>query len=156
MSAIADVYDMDCIVSFVPLKLGLTAAFTRGASAIMRRILRRWCILVGSDPDSPDLGVPVPILDMDGVTLSRDDLQAFRASLEKQARDESFVSTARVSATLSDSGLLSISAIVTLEDGLTYSLEVGAAGAINELGGFKFSQSSIDATIAFLKANPTF
>ena len=70
------------------------------------------------------------------------------ADLARQALQEDFVTGAVINATLSEAGSLSISARITLTDGLTYALEVGPAGAINQLGGTQRTTAEIQALIA--------
>ncbi len=151
MSFVAYVLDMEHIASFNPLVFDLTSTFVAGVQAVMRRVLYRWCTLQGSVPDDPEYGVPIPLLDAAGVTLSPADLRGFRATLEKQARAEDFVTGAQVSATLTEAGLLTVRGAITLTDGLTYSLEVGPAGAINELGGLNASAEELALAVKFAK-----
>lgn len=147
-SAVADVLDMERVLSFNPLAFDLTSAFVAGWQAVCRRILYRWCTRVGSDLSDPNYGVTIPITSLRGVTLAPQDLRGIRADLARQALQEDFVTGAVVNATLSPAGLLSISARITLTDGLTYALEVGPEGAINQLGGTQRTSSEIQALIA--------
>ncbi len=149
---LADVLDMDCVVSENPLVFGLTSAFVRGPRAILQRILWRWCQLVGFAQYAPDLGVPVPLLDIDGATFSRADLAGLRATLTKQARDEDFVTDASVAVSLSDAGALTVRAAITMTDAGVYPLEVLAIDAINQLSGFALTPQQIAANVAAYRA----
>ena len=150
---LANVVDMDCVRSTNPLAFGLTSAFVTGARAILQRILARWCQLLGFVPHAPDLGLTTPLLDIAGATFSRADLAGLRGQLTKQARAEDFVTDAAVALSLTDAGLLSVVAIITLMDGGNYPLEVQAIDAINQLGQIKATQAQIDANVAFLRAH---
>jgi hypothetical protein len=147
-SAVADVLDMERVLSLAPLAFDLTSAFVAGWQAVCRRILYRWCTRIGSNLSDPNYGVTIPITSLRGVTLAPQDLRGIRADLARQALQEDFVTGAVVNATLSPAGLLSISARITLTDGLTYALEVGPEGAINQLGGTQRTPSEIQALIA--------
>ncbi len=145
---LSSVVDMDCIRSTNPLAFGLTSAFVTGARAILQRILWRWCQLLGFAQYAPDLGVPTPLLDIDGATFSRADLVGLRATLTKQARAEDFVTDAVVSVALSAAGTLTVLGRITLTDGGTYPLEVQAGAVINQLSGTQLTQAQLDANIA--------
>ena len=60
-SAVADVLDMERVLSLAPLSFDLTSAFVAGWQAVCRRILYRWCTRVGSDLSDPNYGVTIPI-----------------------------------------------------------------------------------------------
>lgn len=150
---LAAVVDMDCVKTTNPLAFGLTSAFVTGPRAILQRILWRWCQPLGFVPYDEGLGIPTPLLDIDGATFSRTDLAGLRAQLTKQAKEEAFVTNAVVSVRLSDAGDLTVSAAITLTDGGTYPLEVQAIDAINQLGQIKATQAQIDANVAFLRAH---
>jgi len=147
-SLVADVLDMERVLTFNPLTFDMTSAFVAGYQAVLRRILYRWCTRVGSDLSDPNYGVTIPLTSMRGVTLAPQDLRGIKADLARQALQEDFVTGAVINATLSEAGLLSISARITLTDGLTYALEVGPAGAINQLGGTQRTTAEIQALIA--------
>lgn len=147
-----DVLDMDCIVSTNPLTFDLTAAFVGGARAILQRIVWRWCQLLGFVTYAPELGIPTPLLDIDGATFSRQDLAGLRAQLTKQAKAEDFVTQAVVLVSVDAAGLLTVNAVITLTDAGNYSLEVQALGAINQLSGFKLTPQQLAANVAALKA----
>lgn len=147
-SLVADVLDMERVISFNPLTFDLTSAFVAGWQAIARRILYRWCTRVGSDLSDPNYGVTIPLTSLRGVTLAPQDIRGIKADLARQALQEDFVTGAVINATLSEAGLLSVTARITLTDGLTYTLEVGPAGAINQLGGTQRTDAQIQALIA--------
>lgn len=149
---LSSVVDMNCIVSTNPLAFGLTSAFVQGPRAILQRILWRWCQLVGFAQYAPDLGVPVPLLDIDGATFSRADLAGLRSTLTKQARAEDFVTDASVSVSLTDAGALTVRAVITLTDEGAYPLEVLAIDAINQLSGFALTPAQIAANVAGYRA----
>lgn len=148
---LADVLDMNCIVSTNPLTFDLTAAFVSGARAILQRIVWRWCQLLGFVTYAPELGIPTPLLDIDGATFSRQDLAGLRAQLTKQAKAEDFVTQAAVLVAVDDAGLLTITAVITLTDGGNYPLEVTAIGAINQLGGTNFTSAQLAAQASAIK-----
>lgn len=150
---LANVVDMDCIRSTNPLAFGLTSAFATGPAAILRRILWRWCQLLGFVTYAPDLGLPTPLLDIDGATFSRADLAGLRGQLAKQARAEDFVTDASISVSLSDAGALRIVAVISMTDGGNYPLEVQAIDAINQLSGFKLTRAQIEANVNALRAS---
>lgn len=139
MSSIAEVRDIDCLKSLNPIRFDMGASsFVTGTDALLRRILYRWCALLGSVRHARDLGVPRPLLDLPGATFSPADLAGLRASLEKQARDEAFVSGASVTVTLADSGNLNVAAKIRFEDGRVEPLELLAGPAravLLKLGG---------------------
>lgn len=147
-----DVLDMDTIVSTDPLTFDLTCAFVTGARAILQRILWRWCQLLGFVSYAPDLGIPTPLLDIEGATFSRQDLAGLRAQLTKQAKAEDFVTQAAVLVSVDEQGLLTVTAIITMTDGGNYPLEVQALGAVNQLSGFKLTPQQLAANVAALKA----
>lgn len=147
-----DVLDMDIIVSTNPLEFDLTAAFVTGPRAILQRILRRWCQLLGFVSYAPDLGIPTPLLDIEGATFSRQDLAGLRAQLTKQAKAEDFVTQAVVTVAVDDAGLLSVSGVITMTDGGNYPLEVEAIGALNPLGNLNFTPAQLAGIVAALRA----
>ncbi len=148
-----DVLDMDSIVSTNPLTFDLTAAFVGGARAILQRIVWRWNQLLGFVTYAPDLGIPTPLIDIDGATFSRQDLAGLRAQLTKQAKAEDFVTQASVTVTLDAAGLLTVRAIITMTDAGNYPLEVKALGAINQLNGFRLTPEQLAANVAALKVD---
>jgi hypothetical protein len=129
MSLLADVRDMDCLLSLNPLRLGLGASVVIGADAILRRVLYRWCSLLGTVRHAPDLGLSIPLLDIGGATFSPADLAGLRSQLEKQARDEDFVTAATVDARLDPDGALFVAGAIRLTDGRTYPLALSTADA---------------------------
>ena len=148
---LADVCDMDTVVSTTPLAFGLTSAFVKGPRAILQRILSmRWCQLLGYITYDETMGITTPIQDLDGTTWAREDLQGLRGALIKQAMEEDFVTGCTVALTLTDSGLFTIRAVVSMTDGGDYSLEVGPAGAVNQLGGTNYTDADIASQVAAL------
>lgn len=146
-----NVVDMDCIVSTNPLTFDLTSAFVQGPRAILHRIVARWNQLLGFVSYAPDMGIPTPLIDIDGATFSRADLAGLRAQLTKQAKEEDFVTQAAVVTTLSEQGLLTVNAVITMTDGGNYPLEVQAVGAVNQLGGTRLSAEQIADAVAFFR-----
>jgi hypothetical protein len=137
MSALAEVRDIDCVVSQAPLRFDLTAREVTGAAAVLRRILYRWCSRKGSVRHAPGLGLVTPLLDLDGATLSPPQLDGLRAALIREALDEDFVERADVTLSLL-AGALLVSAAIALVDGRTYPLEVlasAASAALLAIGG---------------------
>lgn len=128
MSALSDVRDLDCVVSYSPLVFDMTAREVTGPAAVLRRILYRWCSLRGAVRHALGLGLDTPLTDLEAATLSDEDLDAYRAALEREAMDEDFVLDAAVPLSLVAGRLLVIGQI-TLVDGRTYPLEVLASGA---------------------------
>lgn len=145
------VCDMDSIVSQNPLTFGLTSAFVTGPRAILQRIVSmRWCQLLGYITYDETMGITTPLLDLDGSTWTRQDLQGLQGQLIKQAKEEDFVTGCSVALTLTDSGAFHVRAVVSMTDGGDYPLEVGLAGAINQLGGTNLSDAQIAANVAAL------
>lgn len=149
---LADVFDSDCVVSTNPLVFDDTCAFVKGPAAILRRILWRWCQSLGFVSYAPDLGLATPLLDIDGATFSREDLSGLKGQLTKQAMAEDFVTDAVVILTLTDAGLFTVSAVITMTDGGRYPLEVEAIGAINQLGNLNLTGAQLEAIAAALRA----
>lgn len=138
MSNLADVRDLDCVVSFDPLVFDLTANEVTGAAAILRRILYRWITKRGTLPFDASVGIFTPITSLEATTWGPTDLAGYGASLEREAKEVDFVNDAVVAVSPTAGGKLSISGAITLVDGMTYPLEVtsdGAAFALNSIGG---------------------
>jgi hypothetical protein len=130
--ALEDVRDKDCIESFDPVTFDDSARIVTGAAAILRRILYRWCIPAGFLDYDRGLGVIVPLTELEGYTLSPQDLAGYIVALEREAAAVDFVRRVNVTGNLAG-GSLRIRARVVLVDGLTYPLEVNAAGAATAL-----------------------
>ncbi len=117
--SLAQVCDLDCVVSLRPLILDLPCPnrYARGVDAILRRVLYSWC---------RDLSVNLPALE--GTRWDRNSLLRYRGELEGAARGVPFVAGASVPLTLSGTRLL-IRGRIALVTGLTFALEVAAADA---------------------------
>ncbi len=138
MISLDAVKDLDCVSSFSPLTFDLSAREVTGADAVLRRILYRWCTRRGTLAWGTGVGVNRPVHDLGGTVFSSRDLLGLQQALAREARDEDFVISATVAASVDDDGVLSIAGAITLVDGLTYSLEVSvseAAAALEALGG---------------------
>lgn len=136
--ALADVRDLDCVLAWAPLQLGLSAREVSGAPAVLRRVLYRWCTTRGLLPWDVSVGLGTALQDMPGVVLSPADLLGLRQALRREAMQEDFVYDAQVTVTLDVAGALRIRAAITLVDGKTYPLEVSvseAGAALVALGG---------------------
>jgi len=134
--ALAQVRDLDCIATFSPLTFDEGSAEVSGAAAILRRILYRWCTPAGFLSWAEGLGLKRPILDLDASTWTPQQLRGYEAALEREAKDEDYVLTAKVRVTLA-AGVLTIRATIKLVDGITYPLEVTvdqAATALRTIG----------------------
>ena len=129
MSALADVKDIDCVATFVPLTFDSSGREVSGALAVLRRVLYRWCTRRGTNKWAPDVGLEVPLLELEAATLAPDDVVFYQGSLEREAEDEDFVVSATAVLALDSSGRATISAGITLVDGNTYSLAVAVSGA---------------------------
>lgn len=129
MSILADVRDVDCIVSFTPLAFDLTTREVRGAAAVLRRVLYRWCTRKRALRYDAGVGLVRPLLDLDGASFDQAGLDGLRAALEREAADEDFVASARVPVRLVGSGALLVPGEIALVDGHTYPLEVFASQA---------------------------
>lgn len=129
MSSLADVKDMDCLISFNPLAFDLGSAYVTGADAILRRVLYRWCTLLGTMLHAPGLGMSRPLLDADGATFSPADLQGLRASLEAQAKDTPFVAECSAPVKLDANGSFTVRGKVVLTDNRAYALELSVTDA---------------------------
>lgn len=129
MSSLANVRDLDCVKSFSPLVLGLSSREVTGAAAVLRRILYRWCLRRGSLFYATDIGVVRPLLELEGVTFDADDVEAYAASLRREASEEDFVLNAAVTCSLSGAGIAGVAGAILLVDGKTYPLEVDVSGA---------------------------
>lgn len=128
MSSLADVRDIDCVASLAPLMFDLSAREVTGVAAVLRRILYRWCSRRGAIRHAPGIGMETPLTDLEAAALSDQDLEGYRAALEREAMEEDFVSDAQVALTLVG-GRLFVSGRITLVDGRTYPLEVLASEA---------------------------
>lgn len=138
MSDLAAVRDLDCVKSFAPLVFDLSATEITGASAVLRRVLYRWCTPKGSLRYALDVGPVRALLDLDGATFSPSQLEGLRTSLYREAMEEDFVDSVSVALSLNDAGLLTVAAKVRLVDGRDYPLEVSASAsgaALLALGG---------------------
>lgn len=133
MSALADVRHLDAVISFNPLRFGLTAVEVTGAAAVLRGILYRWCSPPGSIRHAPSLGLVKPLTQLQGSTFAPEQLDALGDALEREALDEDFVNDCTVTVELAAGGALIVRARVTLVDGRTYPLAVSAAGASSAL-----------------------
>lgn len=129
MSNLADVRDLDCVKSFSPLVLDMSAREVTGADAVLRRILYRWCSAKGSIRHAPGVGLDVPLTDLDAATWSTTELDGYNAALVREAMDEDFVNTAVVTLALDAFGVFTVRGSITLVDGKTYQLEVAASAA---------------------------
>lgn len=135
--ALDQVRDVDCVLSFQPLRLGLSARTVDSAAAVLRRILYRWCTPRGFLPWDLGVGLATPVQGLVGAVLSPVDVLGLRQALRREAMAENFVYDADVSVTLATGGGLTIRAAVTLVDGIAYPLEVditGAAAALSKIG----------------------
>lgn len=117
---LADVVDLDCLISARPIVLGLpsTERYVRGARAIAQRVLATWVREVG-------------LLDLEG--KSPDDAEAviLRGALEGLAEDEDHVLGADVAITAPD-GDLSITCKLRFQDGsYTFSVSTADAAGLN-------------------------
>lgn len=117
--ALADVCDIDCVVSWSPLVLDMPATdrYARGGDAILRRILYQW-VRVGG------------LLELPGRTLDRGELALLRSKFAGLAEAEDYVSSAVVVLTLDETTtVMAIAGAIKLVDGRTYPLEVSTADA---------------------------
>jgi hypothetical protein len=125
--ALAQVVDIDYVLSFRPLVFGMpsTERYATGGDAIVRRILYSWARNGG-------------LLELPGRTLDDEDLAQIRAQLSALAEAEDFVESITLDLELDDvTSTLTIAAAEVLIDGQTYPLEVAtadAAAAIAALG----------------------
>jgi len=120
--ALAQVRDLDCLVSLAPLALDLPSPnrYAIGVAAILRRVLYKWC---------REASVNLPALE--GTRWESRSLMRYRSELEGLARSVEFVRAASVPMTLAGTAqsTLIIGGKIALIDGLTYPLEVSAADA---------------------------
>lgn len=119
--ALAQVCDIDCVISFAPLILDLPSPnkYARGIDAILRRILYSWC---------RDVTIPLPALE--GYRWEGNAMARYRSELEGAARAVDYVNAASVPMTFdAPTGRLSIFGRIALVDGATYSLEVATGDA---------------------------
>lgn len=120
--ALAQVRDLDCLVSLAPLRLDMPSPnrYATGIAAILRRVLYSWC---------RDASINLPALE--GTRWEPRSLMRYRNELEGLARAVEFVRAASVPMTLAgrEQNTLIISGSIALIDGLTYPLEVSAADA---------------------------
>lgn len=117
--ALAEVRDLDCIVSMRPLVLDYpsTERYARGKAAILRRILYSW--------------VRAGLLTLEGNSLSPSDLVRVRSQYEGIAETEDYVYACSLTLTLDASDVLTIAARATLVDGRTYEFEVTSGAAVS-------------------------
>lgn len=126
--ALAQVRDLDCVVSLSPLVLDMPSPnrYATGVDAVLRRVLYKWY---------RDASIPLPTLE--GTRWGDTALLRYRVELEGLARDVKFVRGASVPLTLTGSRML-IRGKIALIDGRTYPLEVfavDAPAAIRAMGG---------------------
>lgn len=122
---LADVCDLDRVVSFSPLVVDYpdTERYARGAAAILRRVLGSWI----------DNG---RLLELEGMTPDDRERVAMRSTYTKLAEGVPFVASAAVRVRLVES-TITIAATIVLDDGTAHPLEVttgDAAAAIAALG----------------------
>ncbi len=129
MSLLQDVVDVDDVASFAPLTFDMGFNLVRGADAILRRVLYLWCTLLGTLLHAPGLGMTTPLLDLDGSTFSPFQLQGLRTTLAAQAKEVAFVDECSVTLTFLPSGMLIVSALITLSDNKAYALELSITDA---------------------------
>ncbi len=124
---LAEICDLDCVLSWNPLVLGTpeTERYARGGDAIVRRVLGSWARNGG-------------LFELSGRSFEDDQLDVVRARLARLAEDESYVDAATVTLELDElTNRLTITAEIRLIDGRTYALEVTTAeagAAITALG----------------------
>lgn len=120
--ALAQVRDLDCLVSLSPLRLDMPSPnrYAIGVAAILRRALYKWC---------REASINLPALE--GTRWEARALLRYRNELEGLARSVEFVLAASVPMTLAgpDKSRLLIDGQIALVDGLTYPLELSAADA---------------------------
>lgn len=118
MLAMADVCDLDCVVSYSPLVLDLpkTETYARGANAIVRRVVYTWADGVN-------------LLSLEG-TWDASELVQLRSALARLAEEEDYVDRAAVTTTVSDGGDLEIGCTLTFDDGTTATFSVSTADAV--------------------------
>lgn len=117
--ALADISDIDCVLSWRPLVLGMPATerYATGGNAIVRRVLYSWARNGG-------------LLELPGRTLADDDLPIIRSTLARLGEAEDYVESCTVVLALDEAtSTLTIAAAEVLIDGETYPLEVATADA---------------------------
>ena len=125
--ALAQVVDLDVVVSFRPLAIDIPAAetYVTGGNAIVRRVLLEW-ILDGG------------LLELPGRTLSGGDIAIIRSKLARLAEEEDYVQSVTMALSLDPTtSTLSVVSGEVLIDGQVYPLEVAtsdASAAIIALG----------------------
>lgn len=122
------VRDIDCVASLAPLRFDLPSPHREavGASAILRRVLGRWCTRAGSVRTDPTIGITTPLTELEGARFEDRDLLRLQIELAAQARAEDFVLSARVTVSVVG-GSLRVVGRITLVDGRTYALELASA-----------------------------
>jgi len=122
--SLAQVRDMDCLVSMSPLAFDQPSPYREavGAQAILRRILYSWC-----------RDISTPLIDLEGWRPDARMLRTLKQELESAARlagDGDFIAGASVSVTYDDvTGRIQPKGRIQLVDGLTYLLEVAVGDA---------------------------
>ncbi len=126
-----EVCDDDCVVSFNPLRFDMPVPHREavGAAAILRRVLYRWCTLLGSIRADRSIGVTTPLPDLEGARP--DDLQILilQGELEAQARAEDYVLGALADLTWDGVSKFTAKGRIQLVDGRTYALELASAAS---------------------------
>ena len=120
--ALEEIIDLDCVLSWRPLVLGLpaTETYAHGGDAIARRVLVSWARKGG-------------LYELSGRSFTQGELALVRSRFGRLAEEEDYVVAARVTLTLEDASILAVGATLTLEDGATYPLEVSTADAATAL-----------------------
>lgn len=119
--ALAQVRDMDCVVSFVPLILDMPSPHREvsGPAAI----IRRWVYALCRD-------ISTPLLDLDGWRCDAASLTTLQSECEGVGRILDYVQGCSVDLSYDDvAGSLTVSGILQLVDGLVYVFEVVTAAA---------------------------
>jgi hypothetical protein len=127
--ALAEVRDLDCIVSLSPLTFDSTPKEITGARAILHRIVYAIC------------GLFLDLRDLAGSTIDDTDRIGLEAAVERVTEEEDYVLPGGATCEIrvnQNTGTVTIALDVILVDGRTYALEVSvseAGAVIVQLGG---------------------
>jgi hypothetical protein len=122
---LADICDLDCVISWRPLVLGTPATerYARGGNAIVRQVLGVWAREAG-------------LLDLAGRSFDEGDLAALRSRLARLAEEVDYVDAVTLDLTTDEAtSTLTIVAAELLIDGRVYPLEVPTADAAAAIAG---------------------
>jgi hypothetical protein len=133
--SLSQVTDTDCLKSQSPLVFGRRPGiYVTGAAAVMRRVLYAWALPRGVLSYDKTFGEGLSLLE--GKALAPRDILALQHRLTIAAGAEDFVSSASVTVAFA-AGVLTITASITLVDGVTYPLELSidsVGAALSALG----------------------